>query len=94
MSATTGLARSLGLCDVTMLVMGGILGSGTFINTYVVARRVHPPFPMLSAWLLGALSALVGAFVSPQPERGLRQRTGASKDRRRGAERGGLCPRG
>jgi APA family basic amino acid/polyamine antiporter len=29
------LARQLGLFDATMLVMGGIVGSGIFINAYI-----------------------------------------------------------
>ena len=59
----TRLARRLGLYDATMLVMGGIVGSGIFINPYVVARRVHTPFLILGAWVLGGLIALAGAFV-------------------------------
>lgn len=57
------LARRLGLFDATMIVMGGIIGSGIFINPYVVARQVHTPFLILSAWLVGGLIALAGAFV-------------------------------
>src|SRR5262245_33745518 len=57
------LARRLGLFDATMLVMGGIIGSGIFINPYVVARQVHTPFLILSAWAAGGLVALVGAFI-------------------------------
>ncbi|PYS51997.1 MAG: amino acid transporter [Acidobacteria bacterium] len=57
------LARQLGLFDATMIVMGGIVGSGIFMNPYVVARQVHTPFLILSAWLLGGLIAIVGAFI-------------------------------
>jgi len=39
-----GLARRLGLFDATMLVMGGIIGSGIFMNPAVTARRVHTTF--------------------------------------------------
>ena len=46
-----------------MIVMGGIIGSGIFINPYVVARQVHTPFLILGAWLLGGLIALAGAFI-------------------------------
>jgi APA family basic amino acid/polyamine antiporter len=66
MTATTvdhGLARRLGLFDATMIVMGGIVGSGIFINPYVVARQVHTPFLILGAWLAGGAVALAGAFV-------------------------------
>src|SRR3954466_11198010 len=57
------LARRLGLFDATMIVMGGIIGSGIFINPYVVAQQVHTPFLILGAWALGGLIALAGAFV-------------------------------
>ena len=46
-----------------MLVMGGIVGSGIFINSYVVAKLVHTPAMILGAWLAGGLLALVGAFI-------------------------------
>ena len=46
-----------------MIVMGGIVGSGIFINPYVVALRVHTPFLILGAWLLGGGLALLGAFI-------------------------------
>src|SRR5215213_520269 len=58
-----GLARRLGLFDATMIVMGGIIGSGIFVNPYVVARQVHTPYLILGAWLAGGAVALAGAFV-------------------------------
>ncbi|MGB9180183.1 MAG: amino acid permease [Pyrinomonadaceae bacterium] len=57
------LARRLGLFDATMIVMGGIIGAGIFINPSAVARQVHTPFLILSAWVLGGLIALAGAFI-------------------------------
>ena len=57
------LARRLGLFDATMIVMGGIIGSGIFINYYVVAQVVHTPVLILSAWLAGGVIALAGAFI-------------------------------
>jgi APA family basic amino acid/polyamine antiporter len=57
------LARRLGLFDATMLVMGGIVGAGIFINPYVVAGRVHTPALVLGAWLAGGLIALTAAFI-------------------------------
>ena len=59
----TTLARRLGAFDATMIVMGGIIGSGIFINPYVVARQVHTPALILGAWAAGGLIALLGAFV-------------------------------
>ncbi|HEY9284131.1 MAG TPA: amino acid permease, partial [Pyrinomonadaceae bacterium] len=61
--ASRGLARRLGLFDATMLVMGGIVGAGIFVNPYVVARTVPRPALILGAWLAGGLVALAGAFV-------------------------------
>ena len=46
-----------------MIVMGGIIGSGIFVNPYVVARQVHTSFLILGAWVLGGLTALAGAFI-------------------------------
>lgn len=46
-----------------MLVMGGIVGSGIFINPYVVAKIVRTPVLILSAWVAGGAIALVGAFI-------------------------------
>jgi basic amino acid/polyamine antiporter, APA family len=57
------LARRLGRFDATMLVMGGIVGAGIFVNPAEVARYVQTPGLILGAWALGGLVALVGAFV-------------------------------
>jgi APA family basic amino acid/polyamine antiporter len=58
-----GLARRLGLFDATMLVMGGIIGSGIFMNPSVAARHVHTPFLILAVWTLGGLVALAAGFI-------------------------------
>jgi len=58
-----GLARRLGLFDATMIVMGGIIGSGIFMNPAVVARLVNTPFLILGVWVLGGLIALLAAFI-------------------------------
>jgi APA family basic amino acid/polyamine antiporter len=62
-SATPTLARRLGAFDATMIVMGGIIGSGIFINPYVVARAVHTPALIIGAWVAGGVIALLGAFA-------------------------------
>ena len=59
----TQLARRLGLFDATMIVMGGIIGSGIFVNPAVVAINVHTPFLVLGAWTVGGLFALAAAFI-------------------------------
>src|SRR3954454_12156836 len=63
MSAQPELARRLGLFDATMLVMGGIIGAGIFINPYVVAQKVQTPALILGAWAAGGVIALLGAFI-------------------------------
>jgi APA family basic amino acid/polyamine antiporter len=57
------LARRLGPFDATMIVMGGIIGGGIFVNPSEVARRVHSSELALWAWAIGGAIALVGAFV-------------------------------
>jgi basic amino acid/polyamine antiporter, APA family len=57
------LARRLGPFDATMIVMGGIIGAGIFVNPSVVARQVHTPMLVLGAWVIGGMIALIGAFV-------------------------------
>lgn len=57
------LARRLGRFDATMLVMGGIVGAGIFVNPAEVARHVATPGLILAAWAVGGLVALIGAFV-------------------------------
>ncbi len=46
-----------------MLVMGGIVGSGIFINPYVVAQQVHTAPLILAAWVVGGVIAVLGAFI-------------------------------
>jgi APA family basic amino acid/polyamine antiporter len=56
-------ARRLTLFDATMIVISGIIGSGIFINPYVVARLVGTPFLIIAVWVAGGVIALLGAFV-------------------------------
>jgi APA family basic amino acid/polyamine antiporter len=46
-----------------MLVMGGIVGAGIFMNPYVVAQQVHTPALILGAWIFGGILAVGGAFI-------------------------------
>lgn len=57
------LAGKIGLFDATMIVMGGMVGAGIFINPYVVAQRVHSPVLMLLVWIFGGMIAILGAFI-------------------------------
>ena len=69
------LARRLGPFDATMLVMGGIIGSGIFINPHVVALHLHTAPLIVLSWVAGGVIALLGAFAyaelaSLRPETG------------------------
>jgi APA family basic amino acid/polyamine antiporter len=57
------LARRLTLFDATMIVMGGIVGAGIFMNPSVVARAVSSPAAIIGAWVAGGVLALAGAFI-------------------------------
>ncbi len=59
----TAFARRLTLFDAVMIVISGIVGSGIFVNPYVVARAVQTPFLIVAVWVAGGAIALLGAFV-------------------------------
>ena len=46
-----------------MLVVGGIIGSGIFLNPAIVAQRVGSARLIMLTWALGAVVALLGAFI-------------------------------
>src|SRR5262249_26993304 len=46
-----------------MIVMGGIVGSGVFMNPSVVALHVRTPFLILGVWFAGGVLAMLGAFI-------------------------------
>jgi len=56
-------ARRIGLFSGTMLVVGGIIGSGIFLNPSIVARRTGSASLTIGTWSLGAVIALLGAFI-------------------------------
>jgi APA family basic amino acid/polyamine antiporter len=55
--------RVLSTWDATMVVVGGIIGAGIFINPYIVARSLDSTFAVVAAWVAGGLIALAGAFA-------------------------------
>ncbi len=61
--ADVSLARRLTLFDATMIVMGGIVGAGIFMNPAVVAQEVGTAGAALGAWAVGGVFALAGAFI-------------------------------
>ena len=56
-------ARRLGLFSGTMSVIGGIIGSGIFLNPAIVAQRVGTASLTLLAWVLGGVVAILGGFI-------------------------------
>lgn len=58
----TTYARKLNLFDGTMVVVGGIIGAGIFLNPSIVAQRLDTPFLVLLAWAIGGAIALIGAL--------------------------------
>jgi APA family basic amino acid/polyamine antiporter len=57
------LARALSLFDITMLVMGSVIGAGIFVVPHDVAKVVHRPELVLIAWVLGGVVSLAGSLV-------------------------------
>ena len=55
--------RALGRFDATMVVVGGIIGAGIFINPYIVAQRLDTGPLVLAAWAAGGFVALAGALA-------------------------------
>jgi basic amino acid/polyamine antiporter, APA family len=46
-----------------MMVMGGIVGAGIFMNPYVVAQRLQSPLLILAVWIAGGGIAILGSFI-------------------------------
>ena len=59
----THFKRVLGPFDATMVVVGGIIGAGIFINPYIVAQRMPSSGWVLAAWAAGGAIALAGALA-------------------------------
>jgi APA family basic amino acid/polyamine antiporter len=57
------LRRELNSFDATLIVMGGIIGTGIFVNPSVVAARAHTTPLILTAWGFGGVLALFGGFI-------------------------------
>lgn len=55
--------RELGPFDATMVVIGATIGSGIFINPYIVAGRLPSASLVLGAWVVGGVVALIGALT-------------------------------
>jgi basic amino acid/polyamine antiporter, APA family len=56
------LVAGLGLLDSTMLVMGGMIGSGIFIVSAGIARDVQSPLLLMMVWVITGLMTLTAAL--------------------------------
>ncbi|MGH9685246.1 MAG: APC family permease [Candidatus Acidiferrales bacterium] len=59
----TGLVKSLGLFDSTMIVAGSMIGSGIFIVSADIAHQVKSPGLLLVVWLASGVMTLIGALT-------------------------------
>lgn len=57
------LDRAIGPVSATLLVIGGIVGSGIFLTTGIMAASLPSPVLLLAAWAAGGLFALAGALT-------------------------------
>jgi basic amino acid/polyamine antiporter, APA family len=51
----TGLIRGISLTDATLLLVGGIIGTGIFLTSGDVAAATHTPLVFIAAWMAGML---------------------------------------
>jgi len=54
--------RRLNLLDAAMVVIGGTIGGGIFLNPAVVAQRAHTATFVLLTWIIGGAIAVAGAL--------------------------------
>ncbi len=57
-----GYARRLTLMDAALIVIGGIIGGGIFLNPGIVAQRTDSGWVLLALWVAGGLLTLIGCF--------------------------------
>jgi len=61
-----GLVPALGLFTTTMLVIGGVIGSGIFRKPGIMAAQVGSPELLLWVWVLGGVVTLIGALTNAE----------------------------
>ena len=54
--------RRLGVWDTSMIVVGGVIGSGIFLNPKIVAERTATSAGVIEAWAFGAFVGVIGAL--------------------------------
>jgi len=61
-----GLIPALGIFSATMLVAGGVIGSGIFRKPGVMAAQVGSPEVLLGVWLLAGIISLLGTLSNAE----------------------------
>jgi len=61
-STSGGYVRRLRPLDAAMIVVGGIIGGGIFLNPYVVAMRTSSGLSLLLMWIGAGVLTLIGAL--------------------------------
>ncbi|MBI5774514.1 MAG: amino acid permease [Verrucomicrobia bacterium] len=64
--AAAGLLPALGLFTTTMLVVGGVIGSGIFRKPGVMAEQLGSPTLLLGVWVLAGVITLFGALTNAE----------------------------
>ena len=62
MATPPKLIQGLGLLDATMIVTGGMIGSGIFIVSADIARQVNSPALLMAAWVATAILTIIAAL--------------------------------
>ena len=62
-SEPAALRRELGLFSTTLLVVGGIIGSGIFFTPSQIARALPQGEWIMAVWIVGGVVALAGALT-------------------------------
>src|SRR5690348_12996373 len=68
-ASTSGQRRllpTLGIFSATMLVAGGVIGSGIFRKPGVMAAQLGSPEALLGVWLLAGVITLFGALANAE----------------------------
>lgn len=57
------LSRALTLTDATSMVVGGVIGTGVFLQSAFMAQKLGTPTLVLAAWVAAGLLSLAGALT-------------------------------
>src|SRR5881396_1960535 len=60
------LIPALGIFSATMLVVGGVIGSGIFRKPGVMAGQIGSPELLLGVWVLAGIITLFGALTNAE----------------------------